>query len=184
MWLVTQQSLRWGQNLQRWNTVLYCLKILLMSSRVEEDGEIREGEGWFPGQGAACVTARGAWWGCRGSGFLATPRCRGNKTGFINLAGARKVMTGFSAHKVSAGIWDGSDAGTLLNPHVKEHFNSERWILLPKFWLILGLNLLLLFTLFLLKTVAHQYVLKENIYLIVTIFLSNNHLLTYLELQN
>lgn len=93
-------------------------------------------------------------------------------------------MTGSSAHKVSAGTWEASDAGTLLNPHVKEHFNWESWILLPEFWLILGLHVLLLYTLFLLKAIAHPYMLKERIYLIVMIFLSNNHLLTYLELQN
>lgn len=81
----------------KWHGLLLNF-FFLTSSLVEEDGEIREGEGWFPGQEAACVTACGVWWGCRGSGFLATPKCRDNKTRFINLAGARKVMTGSSAH--------------------------------------------------------------------------------------
>lgn len=93
-------------------------------------------------------------------------------------------MKGSNAHKVSAGNWDASGAGILLNPYVKEHFNSASWILSPKFWLILGLHLLLLFILFLLKTIVRLYMLKESIYLIVMIFLSNNHLLTYFELQN
>lgn len=141
----------------------------------------REGEDWFPEQGGVCVSACGAWWGWRRSGLL---RCRGNKTRFINLSGPRKVMEESHVHIIFVGILDSSDAEILLRPCAREHFNSESWILLSEFWLICGLNLLLLFTLFLLKTIAHVYMLKQSTYLIVMIVLSNNHLLSHLELKN